>query len=521
VVTNPILSEIQGLSPSAQAALGMAGHALSQGAATPAPVTNAPVITPQLKAAMPQDAGPAPNLAPIKMPGSDSVPSLGAPTSPSIHVLGSSPLGTLQGDKDELQRKLTTGSGESQIMHRIEGTGFGQAHPMLGKILGGVAQGAATLGDIGLSTVAPQIAEQIPGTAFHHLLDVNRENKQVGADEANAAREATTGAENATTAHTQAETAALPQEQKDKQNLTAAQIANYQSEADNRGEAKKTPEEQAYQSLVDKGASPIEAFGQLNQAKNTKDASFQQQFLDAYQKAHPQVPITDAIAATIRATSTQPKIDVHAATERPASEGTWSLQTDTSGKPILFNSKTGETKEAPANIARKPNAEEQKRGDLAENVNENLDKLQDIVTRRPDLFGKIAGRLTQIKELVGTSDPDVADLKTIHDNLGMASQSAHGMRSAQHVEAAANAILNGYHNSPAALSEAIKTARQSVGTFQHDIANPEQAGKPNSEPKSSGLTVSLADARQLPQNKGKTDAEITADIKAHGHEVRQ
>src|ERR1700737_3740388 len=150
----------------------MAGHALSQGAANPAPAMNAPVITPQMKAAaQPQDAGPTPASAPMKMPGTDSVPSLGAPPSPNIHVLGSSPLGTLQGDKDELQRKLTTGSGESQIMHRIEGTGFGQAHPMLGKILGGAAQTAATLGDIGLSAVAPGIAANIPGTAYHHLED--------------------------------------------------------------------------------------------------------------------------------------------------------------------------------------------------------------------------------------------------------------------------------------------------------------------------------------------------------------
>ena len=37
---------------------------------------------------------------------------------------------------------------------------------------------------------------------------------------------------------------------------------------------------------------------------------------------------------------------------------------------------------------------------------------------------------------------------------------------------------------------------------------------------SSGKAVSLAAAKQLPQNKGKSDAEIEADIKAHGHEVR-
>jgi hypothetical protein len=38
---------------------------------------------------------------------------------------------------------------------------------------------------------------------------------------------------------------------------------------------------------------------------------------------------------------------------------------------------------------------------------------------------------------------------------------------------------------------------------------------------SSGQTVSLAAARALPINKGKSDADITADIKAHGHKVGQ
>ena len=49
------------------------------------------------------------------------------------------------------------------------------------------------------------------------------------------------------------------------------------------------------------------------------------------------------------------------------------------------------------------------------------------------------------------------------------------------------------------------------------IAAPAGGG---AQPQGSGLAVSLADARALPQNKGKSDAQITADIKSHGHEVR-
>lgn len=165
----------------------------------------------------------------------------------------------------------------------------------------------------------------------------------------------------------------------------------------------------------------------------------------------------------------------------PSNAGTWSLQNGADGNPILFNSKTGKTENAPGNLARKPNAEEQKRADLATNVNENLDKLEDIASRRPDLFGPVAGRMTKMREAVGTDDPDVATLKTLEDNLGMAMQSAHGMRSAQHVETSAQSVLNGFKNSPQALKAAIKAARASVGTFQNNVKDTNDAGKPQAE----------------------------------------
>jgi len=41
----------------------------------------------------------------------------------------------------------------------------------------------------------------------------------------------------------------------------------------------------------------------------------------------------------------------------------------------------------------------------------------------------------------------------------------------------------------------------------------------NPAPSASGKAVSLAAAKQLPRNAGKSDAEIKADIEAHGHAV--
>jgi hypothetical protein len=125
--------------------------------------------------------------------------------------------------------------------------------------------------------------------------------------------------------------------------------------------------------------------------------------------------------------------------------------------------------------AEKPTADEQRRADLADNLNENLDKLEGILERRPGLFGPVAGRLTSVRGALGTSDPDVAALDTIKHQIGMAQISAHGMRSASGIESAANSIINGFKNSPEATKEAVKTARDSVKTFQKDITKPVQS----------------------------------------------
>lgn len=116
----------------------------------------------------------------------------------------------------------------------------------------------------------------------------------------------------------------------------------------------------------------------------------------------------------------------------------------------------------------KTTADEQRRADLAANLNENLDQLEEIAKRRPDLFGPMAGRMTSAKQFVGTSDPDVAALKVIQEQTGMAMVGAHAMRNAQHVETAANSIMNAYRNDPKAIigpGGSIEKARASLKTF--------------------------------------------------------
>jgi hypothetical protein len=119
-------------------------------------------------------------------------------------------------DKNKLAHLKDTGSGISQIHSKIENSDFGQNHPTLGKVLGWGAEIPARLTDTAASAVAPALAINTPGTEYHHRALLNQAGKQVGADEANAQREAMTAHEQAETgeipaaiAHTEAETEAL------------------------------------------------------------------------------------------------------------------------------------------------------------------------------------------------------------------------------------------------------------------------------------------------------------------------
>lgn len=189
---NPILSEIQGLSPAAKSALGMAGHVVppvDPGLSTP-PVTPGRLLPSG-------DAPPSPRLS-----MADPVPSLGPAPSPNVAV----PRGTIAGDTNARGTLLGEKPGVENIASNVEGSRLGQAHPFLGKLLGGVAQGAGLLGDTLLHAASPGLEREVPGTEGAHKLGLANANTALTQDVANEKNEAEAGNNRATAAHTEAET---------------------------------------------------------------------------------------------------------------------------------------------------------------------------------------------------------------------------------------------------------------------------------------------------------------------------
>lgn len=122
----------------------------------------------------------------------------------------------------------------------------------------------------------------------------------------------------------------------------------------------------------------------------------------------------------------------------------------------------------------KPTADEDRRADLSEAMIGYATILKDIASRRPELFGPLAGRATQARQWIGSDDPDVMELKALKEQLGITQMGAHSLRSAQTISPIADSLVNSF-NSPAeslipTLDMAIKGVSQFTGPQQRPSA---------------------------------------------------
>ena len=497
-MTNPILSEIDGMSPAAKSAM-LQAHQATVAQAQAAPIAGTGeqplpklIASPDAQPNGPRTIGvmggvgqdqPPPKL--LSMPKSP-MPSLTPASQPNV-TLAPQPRGTLLGDQAELTRELNSGSGVSQISGKIQNSLFGQNHPTAGKFLGNLAAGAATIGDGLLRTFAPNLEQNLPGTEGHHQLLLNQNGRRVDDDVQNAQRQALTQ-------HEQAETSNLQNPDRETVNTDNGVYSLNRKD----GTARAVTDEATGEPL-----SPVD---------KTKDANLQQLHANAVNKAiqegrdPSQDPTVNHLADAITSLQKQtpPKEisavadlqnQIAAANQAGDKKKVAQLQSQLKdlnpfGEQHLAISMAGlSDRENPK--AAKPTADEQRRADLAENLNENINTLEDIAKRRPELFGPLAGRMTSLKSTIGTSDEDIATLEAIKHQIGMAQISAHGMRSAHGIDAAAGSLLNNFNNSPAAMMAALNAARKSVGTFQNDADNPGESRTPQA----SGGTIRARDPK--------------------------
>lgn len=113
----------------------------------------------------------------------------------------------------------------------------------------------------------------------------------------------------------------------------------------------------------------------------------------------------------------------------------------------------------------KVTADEKKKAELAENIAYNAQEVKATLARRPDLVGKVSGRITTVEQMIGNNDPDISALGNHIHNMAMANSGVHGFRSQEGVKETENNLLNQFKNGPAAVDGAVDANVASVQTF--------------------------------------------------------
>jgi len=383
---NPVLSEIMGLSPQAKTALGMAGHTVQP----PQP-----------------DVAP---ISPIRMPDSGP-PQLGAPALPNVVA----PRGTVQGDTNERGRLLNSGPGEDSIYHSIANSGFGQNHPFLGKLLGGLAEAPVKIADIAASTVAPELTANIPGTFLHHSQLLGQANTALAGSQKAAQNTAQT---------------------EDTESQTG--LRNAQTEYNEaRPDIEQGKIDQKTQAAQDKIQS-TQATTDLHKAQSDM-ASARKDYLEAQKN---NLPKAMELA--------QARINV-ARQNATTAVGRLGL----SSREFAFNQDKTYNPE--------PTSKERSTGDLAQSAVNQVHTMRGIINAHPDMFGPGGAAKQELQRWLSSDAEDAGKFLAARDYLAEHSAGVFGGRG-QYIIKQLQDITNPNFN-PSALHGALDQAEQTAQHF--------------------------------------------------------
>ena len=159
---------------------------------------------------------------------------------------------------------------------------------------------------------------------------------------------------------------------------------------------------------------------------------------------------------------------------------------------------------------------------LARSAIQQVNRMEAILKADPNLTGPGSGQLTRLQMWLGTQDPDAQQF-LISSLMG----SEHGVavfggRNIHTIQDLNNA-LGSMKTNPAALTGALEVIRETMQpwvTADGRLVNPRAAGG-GTGGAGGGTTKqhSLRAAMALPFNKGKTAAQVKADLEAHGYTV--
>lgn len=134
----------------------------------------------------------------------------------------------------------------------------------------------------------------------------------------------------------------------------------------------------------------------------------------------------------------------------------------------------------------------QNRAALADNVEENLKTVEDVMQRRPDLFGKVSGNLSNAALAIGSNDPDKLAYNQAVENLSIANAGMHQMRSKYAIEGSIKNL--NFKNGVDGVKGTVASIRKSAEQFKGEAGDATPAPTAATAPPA-GATHAVKDAR--------------------------
>ncbi len=422
---------------------------------------------------------PPPALMPP--PGMDSgAPPIMQSQQPTVKA----PRGTVPGEQAERNRLISSPAGSGQVYGKITGSDFGQNHPTAGKLLGGLAQGASTIGDIALSAGAPGLASLVPGTTAHHNLLVNQEDKNINQMQGEEEKQAQTKnlelqpqlklAQQALQNEKQNETETHHQQQIEQQLHAHGFKQDEQGNIVPLTYEEMDPQKQAVTDLKGSQEELAEANTALKKAANDPNSPqyrLAQQRLESAQQAR-------KIALGRLGLSEETFNARYHGTDNAGNALPGAMLTD-EGQPVGSS----------FSVNVRPTGTQRNKGNMATSADQQLNDIKSIVHKRPDIFGPAAGRKTDFTVWVGSQDPDAQRFRAARTIAGDHLAGTFGGRS----EAALNALdeaIGHFKDNPKALDAGLDQLSEANKVFLHagkvKTVGSNAAKEPENQPQPSG-----------------------------------
>lgn len=460
---NPILDELDGLSPQAKGTL---QRVHSEALATPPPMTGQTMTPP----VAPAPASPSPIQQPPAADPNAAQPIQIAPPKPRATAL--TPDADMQAHSGELNRLEGSKSGVAGIK-----SPWARIPLQIADAVGGA--------------FFPGIEQQLPGTEGHHRLLINEAKSTVGSDQnqLNAQQKrgleaAQTNAQNAMPDYREGTVENNAQKNTNTADHNTAMLAANHEKLVAQTNAKLSKDGYVLDpdTMEERPMKPTEMSDPAQAAMALKRSQKEEQeALSEYHKAQ-------TSAEPIKLQQAEQRLSVARQNSSIASQNAslrdkeyemHSRGTE-NGVPLPGalqdnNGQTVGTINAP-NV--RPTSSERTKADLAGSVDLQVKTMQDILKRRAgDLFGPAKGRTSNLEMAIGNNDPEALRFKAAADFLSEHAAGMFGSRSGQVIKDLQS--LNSPHFNPESLRQSLDQFSATAGEFKkagtiHTVGGPNE-----------------------------------------------